>query len=106
MTYTLTVSEPWDFSGPRGDNRLSGKILRRIDAENILFESAEAVALKGVQSRYWVLSTRYERQSFEAEPYSGTVNGGILASLPAESDDAAKIKKSAVFAVIGSLKSG
>jgi hypothetical protein len=62
------------------------------------------LTLAKIRGRYWILPTRYERQEFESEPYNGTVNGGILASLPAESDDAEMIKKSAIFAVIGSLK--
>jgi hypothetical protein len=104
MKYTLTVSEPWDFSGPDSENRISGKVLRRIDGESLLFESDSSISIRGISSKYWILSTRYEKQCFENEPYNGTVNGGILVGLPPESEGAAKIKQSAVFAVIGSLK--
>jgi hypothetical protein len=74
----LTISEPWDFEGPHGGNELSGRILKRIDSKTLLFRADEEVALSGLISRYWLLSTRYETQSFEAEPYQGTVNGALL----------------------------
>jgi len=102
--YKLIVSEPWDFESQQGDNQLTGHIIRQIDLENLLFEAEDQTTFSGVTSQYWVFSTRYEKQHFEAEPYEGTVTGGLLADLPSESDDASEIKKHAVFAVIGSLQ--
>jgi len=102
--YKLIVSEPWNFESRQGDNQLNGHILKQIDSENLLFEANEQITLGSITSQYWVLSTRYENQCFETEPYRGTVNGGLLSDLPAESDDVLEIKKYAVFAIIGSLQ--
>jgi hypothetical protein len=69
MRYRFSVGEPWNFSGPQGDNSISGAVLRKFDAENLLFECDEEVSLKGTSGRYWLLTTRYVGQSFDDEPY-------------------------------------
>lgn len=103
-TYTLIVSEPWDFKSQRGDNHLNGKIVRQVDSENLLFVADEPFASGGITSLYWILSSRYEKQQFAERPYRGTINGGLIASLPSEFETAVDIKKQAVFAVIGSIQ--
>jgi hypothetical protein len=100
----LTVSEPWDFVGPNGGNELPGIILKRLDQKTLLFKTDNEVTLKGSTSRYWLLSSRYENQFFNEEPYQGTVNGALLPSLPSEYDSLSKLRQSSVFAVIGSLQ--
>ncbi len=99
----LIVSEPWDFESPQGGNELHGKVLKRLDSKTLIFETEENISFKGLSSRYWFLSTRYEKQSFESEPYQGTVNGSLLPALPQEGDSLASIRKSATFVIIGSL---
>ena len=100
----LTVSEPWDFEAPQGGNELLGQVLRQIDAKTLIFEAEDIMTLKGLSSRYWLLSTRYEKQSFESEAYQGTVNGALLPALPAEGDSLTSIRESSIFAIIGSLQ--
>ena len=100
----LRVSEPWDFETLQGGNMLEGRILKRLDSKMLIFEATEATSLKGLTSRYWLLSARYEKQTFEVEPYHGTVNGALLPTLPAEDDNLMTIQKGSVFAIIGSLQ--
>jgi hypothetical protein len=100
----LSVSDPWDFEAPRGGNVLEGCILKRLDPKTLLFEAVEAVCLRGLTSRYWLLTARYEKQTFNAEPYLGTVNGALLPAVPVEGDSLDFIQKGSVFAIIGSLQ--
>jgi len=100
----LTVSEPWDFEAPQGGNELLGQVLMRLDAKTLIFEAKDNIIFKGLSSRYWLLSSRYEKQSFESEPYQGTVNGALLPALPTEGDSLTTIRESAIFAIIGSLQ--
>lgn len=99
----LTVSEPWDFKNKDNVNVLYGRILRKIDAENLLFESNEIVSLGGASSNILILSTRYEDDRFEEKPYQGTVNGGLVSSDYYASMSAEEIKSKAIFVLIGSL---
>lgn len=103
MRYRFSVGEPWNFSGPQGDNSISGAVLRKFDAENLLFECDEEVSLKGTSGRYWLLTTRYVGQSFDDEPYTGSVNGALLADPPLESENIREIMERTVFAAIGVL---
>ncbi|OWU65927.1 MAG: hypothetical protein CBB60_002160 [Armatimonadetes bacterium Cent15-Ar3] len=100
----LIISEPWDFEDIQGSNELSGRILKRLDSKTLLFRTEEEVTLKGLSSRYWLLSARYEKQSFEEEPYQGTVNGALLPELPLEDESLSKLRQSSVFAIIGCLQ--
>ena len=100
----LTVSEPRNFEAPQGGNVLPGQILKRIDPRTLLFKADDEVTFGGLTSRYWLLSTRYEKQFFETEPYQGTVNGALLPAVPSEDDNLPKLVKSSVFAVIGLLQ--
>jgi hypothetical protein len=100
----LTISEPWNFEAPNGGNELSGRILRRLDSQTLLFMTEDEMTFDGVTSRYWLLSARYEKQSFDNEPYQGTVNGALLPDLPSESDSLAKLRQLSIFAIIGSLQ--
>lgn len=99
----LIVSEPWDFEGPSGGNELNGRILRRLDSKTLLFESDDSVSMKGVAGKYWLLSTRYVDQSFNGEPYTGTVNGSLLSVIPTAEDDLSELIRSSAFMIIGSL---
>src|SRR5690625_4430821 len=101
---TLTISDPWDFRAPEGNSKLSGQILKRLDSKNLLFRAEDEETLKDLPSRYWLLTTRYEKQSFNEKPYQGTVNGALLPGPPSKYDDLHKLKRSSVFAVIGRLQ--
>lgn len=100
----LSISEPWDFEAPQGGNVLEGRILKRLNSKMLIFEATKETCFKGLTSRYWLLSARYEKQTFESEPYQGTVNGAMLPTLPADDDNLTAIQKSSVFAIIGSLQ--
>ncbi len=94
----------WDFEGPKGGNELSGRIVNRLDSKTLVFEADDAVTFGGLTSRYWLLSARYEKQTFEAPPYQGTVNGALLPKLPTEDDSFTKLRESSIFAIIASLQ--
>ena len=102
-TQRLTVSEPWDFKSSHGDNFVRGKVVRLIDPENLIFESEEPISVAGKTGRVLILSTRYENESFEQEPYSNTVNGGILQDGDYQDGSAKSLKEKASFVLIGSL---
>lgn len=99
----IIVSEPWDFDGPNGGNKLDGRILKRFDSKTLLFESIDSVSIGGIAGKYWLLSARYVDQSFDVEPYTGTVNGSLLSVAPAEKEDLSELKRKSVFVIIGSL---
>jgi hypothetical protein len=100
----LTVSEPWNFSKPGGGNELHGRIVRQIDCKTLLFKADDEVSVQGGAGKYWLLSARYEDQSFKEGAYEGTVNGSLLLDLPSDKEDPSAIKQNSVFAVIGSLR--
>lgn len=99
----LIVSEPWDFSGPDGGNEVRGCVIKRLNPKTLLFRADNEVCVKGFAGKFWLLSARYADQSFEREPYGGTVNGSLLKFPPSDGDDLSELKQNAVFAVIGSL---
>jgi hypothetical protein len=100
----LIVSEPWDFDGPSGGNELNGRVLKKFDSKTLLFESDDSVSMNGIAGRYWLLSARYIDQSFDREPYAGTVNGSLLSFIPASEDDLSELKRGSAFLIIGTLR--
>lgn len=99
----LIVSEPWDFRGAGGSNELPGCVIKRLDLKTLLFRADDEVSMKGISGKFWLISSRFVEQSFDQEPYAGTVNGFLLKRPPSDGDDLSEIKQNAVFAVIGSL---
>ena len=39
MAYEIIVSEPWDFTNGSNENIITGRIVKQIDKNSIIFES-------------------------------------------------------------------
>lgn len=103
-TYRLTVSEPWDFITESNGNVLSGCVIKVFDSENLLFRADEDISIGGLRGRLLILSTRYPDESFETEPISGIVNGGLVKREYFESLSVKELKDQSEFVLIGTLK--
>lgn len=104
ITYSqLTVSEPWDFKSSSGVNVLEGKVISQIDEKNLIFETTESVELQGVKGALWVLSLRYQGDSFDKPDKTKTVGGGILLTKDFSNHTAKELQKMSKFVVVGSL---
>jgi len=104
MKYSkLTVSEPWDFKSSSGANALEGKVISQIDERNLIFETTESVELQGVKGALWVLSLRYQGDSFNKPDKTKTVGGGILLAEDFSNHTAKELQRMSKFVVIGSL---
>ena len=102
----LIVSEPWDFKATDGTNALCGTVVIKLSGRVLIFELDQELSMQGVSGRQLVLSARYEENQFDHEPYTGTVNGGLLASDAVEMETIESLNDRASFVLIGSLKVG
>lgn len=103
--YIVIVSEPWDFVGPDGKNRIKGKIINTIPPECIVFRCNKKISSDGKEGDILILKTRYYKESIEllyTEEYL-TINGGLLLTEYDENMTSEELEQNSLFAIIGSL---
>lgn len=103
--YIVIVSEPWDFAGPDGKNRIKGKIINTIPPECIVFRCNKKISSDGKEGDILILKTRYYKESIEllyTEEYL-TINGGLLLTEYDENMSSEELEQNSFFAIIGSI---
>lgn len=104
-TYNLTVSEPWNYSGADGTNNISGKVIKHIGIQCLVFQSTVPVKIDGLSGDLLVLFPRYASDSFDKQVVEIPANVGLLLRKDYENLDEKQLENSSRFVIVGSLKS-
>lgn len=102
--YDLVVSEPWNYSGVDGTNKISGTIVRRIGDRCLVFRSLAPVRIGADVGDLFVLHPRYEKESFIAGVSEVPSNVGLLLTEEYDTLDEKQLEKNSRFVIIGSLR--
>ncbi|AVQ13036.1 hypothetical protein [Leptospira santarosai] len=103
--YYISVGEPWDFTGPDGENRIKGEILKIINQDCLLFKMNHHIEIKNMKGNIMVLFSRHRDNNFyeTAENLDWTVNGGLLVTDEYENMNEKELEKNSIFSIIGGL---
>lgn len=105
MRYVIVVSEPWGFSNGVSENKIYGRIVKRINEKFVIFEAETPIELKGHKGAYLFLSPRQNSDSIDIEENGHvSVNGLILHSEYDESMTLQEIEGNSTFVIIGRLQ--
>ena len=103
----ISVSEPWDFNSPDGENIIKGVILKIISTTCLVFRANYLLDFDGVKGDKFILSPRYLGSNFY-DLDNGlklvTVNGALLMKEYDDSLDEEKLKDNSKFVIIGSIR--
>jgi len=56
----IGVGNPWDFTGPDGDNLIIGKLIKIVTPDCAIFQSNHSISVGGVTGNLFFLSSRYQ----------------------------------------------
>ena len=98
------VSEPWDYSGADGTNKISGKIIRRIGNRCLVFQSLVPVNIGNLFGDLFVLYPRYEGDTFQDRLAEIPANVGLLLTNDYDVIDENQLERNSRFVIIGSLE--
>lgn len=101
--YKITIAEPWDFEGPDGPNTIKGTIIKKVDANCVVFKTPYKLSFEEKSGDMYVLSARnwgFEELKKEGEVI---VNIGLFLGTSVEGKTAEELKANSIFVMIGSL---
>jgi hypothetical protein len=102
MAYEIIVSEPWDFTNGSNDNIISGRIVKQIDENSIIFESDSYIEIKNQKGKFLFLSPRRNNENFDMNELS--VNCRIMHNNYEDSMSLQQIVNNSTFVIIGLLQ--
>jgi hypothetical protein len=102
--YNLVVSEPWDYSGIDGKNKISGVVVRRVGVRCLVFRPFTPVRLQNVSGEVLVLFPRYQEDTFRGDFVGIPANVGILLTNDYNGLNEKQLELNAQFVIIGSLE--
>ncbi|MDL5247341.1 hypothetical protein FH581_017405 (plasmid) [Leptospira weilii] len=105
--YYISVGEPWDFASPDGQNRINGKVLKKISSTCLVFKTNYFLEYEGSKSNILILSPRHYDSDFDdlnKEADLVTINGGLLLNKYSDNLTENELKHTAKFFVIGSIR--
>jgi hypothetical protein len=103
----ISVGEPWDFTGPDGENIVMGSILRIVNEKCCIFKAANPVSIDGITSEILVLVPRYKNEFFNDFFKGGksiTINASLLKIVYSEEIDEQTLIMNSDFSIIGGLE--
>lgn len=101
--YLITVAEPWNFEGPDGKNKISGKILSIANKYILVFRANHELGFNDVSGNILVLSPRSEADNFdEIETKEVEINGGLLLT-DYNGVEISELENNCQFVLIGTL---
>jgi len=105
MEYIISVSEPWDFESPDGQNIIKGK-LNIISEKSAIFKANYEIELEQIKSNILIIRPRYENESFKQLKKDNIlpINAGILNSNDIKDISKNEITSQSVFVIVGTLK--
>ena len=106
MKYEIIVSEPWDFTNGSNENTISGRIVKRIDENSIIFKSDDYIELKNHKGKFLFLSPRQKFETFDKGEQDAelSVNCRIMHNNYEESMNLQQIVNNSTFVIIGLLQ--
>jgi hypothetical protein len=103
--YRITVSDPWDFEGPSGENVIVGEIVRILSSICVIFKSDTLLNFDGRSGKLLILKSRYAGQNLAKENgYEGTVGGAFLLTEKYEDFDEKELEDNSKYVLIGRLE--
>ncbi|MCB0698376.1 MAG: hypothetical protein KDC11_00950 [Chitinophagaceae bacterium] len=107
--YILSVSEPWDFEGPDGENVIYGRIVKEVTNNCLIFESNNPVSIDNVTGSVFVAFGRHDGYDFE---YSVKKDGIWSANIGLYTSDdelylnmnSKELMEHSKYVIIGSVK--
>ena len=102
MAYEIIVSEPWDFTNGSNENIITGRIVKQIDKNSIIFESDSYIELKNQKGKFLFLSPRQKNDIFDMNELS--VNCRIIHNNYEDSMSLQQIVDNSTFVIIGLLQ--
>lgn len=108
VEYCISVGEPWDFSGPDGQNIIKGTILKKINSNLLIFKSTFLQILpNNLEGNIFLLTPRYQNDEFSNSlkklSYI-TVNVALLRVEYSDKLTEQELKENSSFVIIGSIK--
>jgi len=105
VNYYISVGEPWDFTGPDGENIIKGKLLKVLSKDCIIFQSNYEIEIDGVKGDNFVLQSRYNDSNFNTINKEGswTVGVGILLTNTFNEMNCKELEKNSKYVIIGAL---
>lgn len=81
LSFRVSVGEPWDFSGPSGENEIQGHVIRVVSEKCIVFRANSTLSFGDMHGDILILLPRYHSISFDEfrrGVVSVPVNGQLL----------------------------
>jgi len=103
-TYTIVVSEPWDFESQDGKNIIKGTILSIVSSHLLVFKANYTLNFNSISGDILILSPRHNTGDFyNVETKEVDVNGGILLVDYNKLSEETSLKDNCRFTLIGTL---
>lgn len=104
--YVIVVSEPWDYYDGLNENKIFGRIVKKINDTSIIFEAENSIELKGYNSTFLFLSPRQKSDVFDSDELENpvSVNCRILHENYDESMTFQNIVERSTFVIIGRIQ--
>lgn len=103
--YRIVVSEPWNFTSKSGDNLITGKVLKLLSKNSLIFITDYLLEFGDISGRVLILSPRYDNEIFdENEGLENTVAGGIVLCDNYQVINEAEIIKNSRYVLTGRLE--
>lgn len=101
--YIISVSEPWDFKSPDGENVIKGEVINKKDDYFIVFKSDYYLEFNGVKSNILILKPRCYNFSTLGDKII-TINVGLLYQQYNEFLSQKELEDKLKFVIIGSIE--
>ncbi len=104
----ISVGEPWNFTGPDGDNLVIGKLIKIVTPDCAIFQSNHQIEVDGIKGNIFFLFTRHSNYdiytSFQ-EINSWTCNIGLYTGNDASYLNMSReqLEKNSKYVLIGGL---
>ena len=104
--YYISVSEPWDFVGPDGNNIIKGKIFKILNQDCIIFKSNSLIEIDKVKGDMFVLLSRHQNIHLNNIVDKGfwTISAGLLLTNSYIEMDKNQLEQNSEYVIVGTLK--
>jgi hypothetical protein len=104
--YHISVSEPWDFNSPDGENLINGQVIKIINPTCLVFKTNLDINIKSLKGNILILTPRHKHNNFtDLENASGyvVINGSLLVASYSDQMNEQELNDNSVFVLIGSI---
>lgn len=103
----ISVGEPWDFTGPDGDNIINGHVIKIINSTCLVFKANYTLNFLQYSGSILILFPRYTNEDFyklQNEENYVPINGQVLIDNYTEDMTETELKEKSKFVIIGSIQ--